>query len=90
MAKKITQADKKAAYAYINEWQKTKYDRFNIVRLKGDKDLLLEIAKKKGMSVNEFINMCINKELKRMRIDLEQLKAEAAAKESSGETDQSV
>lgn len=90
MAKKITQADKKAAYAYINEWQKGKYDRVNIVRLKGEKDLLAEIARGKGMSINEFVNMCINKELKRMKIDLEQMKAEAAAKESTEEADPSV
>lgn len=90
MAKKITQASKKAAYAYINEWQKGKYDRFNIVRLKGEKDLLAEIAKGKGMSMNEFVNYCIDRELKRMKIDLKQMKAEASAKESSEEADQGV
>lgn len=86
----FTKADRSKVFAYINEWQKGKYDRFNIVRLKGEKDLLVEIAKKKGMSMNEFINYCIDKELKRMKIDLEQMKTEASAKESAEEADPSV
>ncbi len=78
--KELTQADRQAAYAYMNNFKREKYDRFVCERPKGDKAPLAAIAKKKGMSMNEFINMCIDKELKRMKIDLEQMKAEAIAK----------
>ena len=62
-------ADKKAAYAYINEYQKKKYDRITILRQQGDKDKLTAIAKEKGYrTVTEFINACIDEKLNRMKI----------------------
>ena len=64
-------ADKQAAYKYVNEYQKTKYDRITIMRNNGDKEKLNQIAKEKGYrSLNEFINSCIDEKLKRMKIEL--------------------
>lgn len=61
-------ADKKAAYAYINEYQKKKYDRITILRPQGDKDKLTAIAKEKGYrTVTEFINACIDEKINRMK-----------------------
>lgn len=64
-------ADKKAAYNYINSYQKEKYDRITILRKAGEKEELAKIAKEKGFrSVNEFVNSCIDEKLKRMKIEL--------------------
>ena len=48
---------------YINEFIKEKYDRINLTVPKGQKEMLKEYARAKGMSVNEFINSLIAKEL---------------------------
>lgn len=62
-------ADAKAAYDYINKYQKEKYDRITILRKSGEKDQLTVIAKEKGYrTVTEFINACIDEKLKRMNI----------------------
>lgn len=63
-------ADKKAAFQYVNEYQKEKYDRITILRPAGQKAKIKEIAELKKMSVNEFINNCIDKELKKSKIEL--------------------
>ena len=63
-------ADKKAAYDYINQYQKEKYDRITILRKAGDKKKIEAIAKEKGMSITQFINMCIDEKLKRMKAEL--------------------
>lgn len=56
--------DKKAAYAYINQYQKEKYDRITILRKSGDKAILTQIAKDKGYrTVTEFINTCIDEKI---------------------------
>lgn len=60
---------KKAAYNYINEYQKKNYDRITILRKPGEKEKLAKIAKEKGYNtVTEFINSCIDEKLKRMKI----------------------
>ena len=62
--------NKKAAYDYINSYQKEKYDRITILRKSGDKEKLTTLAKEKGYrTVTEFINTCIDEKLKRMKID---------------------
>ena len=62
-------ADKKAAYDYINQYQKEKYDRITILRKAGEKERLTQLAKEKGYrTVTEFINSCIDEKLKRMKI----------------------
>lgn len=57
---------------YTNEYQKTNYDRITILRKKGDKQKLKEIALEKYniKSIGEFINLCIDEKLKRMKIEL--------------------
>lgn len=55
---------KKEAYAYINQYQKQKYDRITILRKSGDKEQLTAIAKEKGFrTLTEFINSCIDERL---------------------------
>lgn len=63
-------SDKQAAFKYINEYQKQKYDRITILRKSGEKKQLEEIAKKKGLTVTAFINQCIDEKLKRSGITL--------------------
>lgn len=63
-------SDKQAAFKYINEYQKQKYDRITILRKNGEKKQLEEIAKKKGLTVTAFINQCIDEKLKRSGIVL--------------------
>ena len=59
--------NKKAAYDYINNYQKEKYDRITILRKSGEKERLTKIAKEKGYrTVTEFINACIDEKLSRM------------------------
>ena len=63
-----TDEKKKAAYSYINEYSKEKYDRITILRKAGDKERLTQIAKDKGYrSVTEFINACIDEKLNRIK-----------------------
>ena len=58
---------KKAAYSYINSYQKEKYDRITILRKTGEKERLTKIAKDKGYrTLTEFINLCIDEKLKQM------------------------
>lgn len=62
---------KKAAYEYINNYQKKNYDRITILRKRGEKERLTKIAKDKGYrTVTEFINACIDEKLNRMKISL--------------------
>ena len=61
-------ADKKAAYDYINQYQKEKYDRITILRRAGEKERLTKLAEEKGYrTVTEFINACIDEKIKRMK-----------------------
>ena len=61
-------ADKKAAYDYINQYQKEKYDRITILRRAGEKERLAQLAKEKGYrTVREFINTCIDEKINRMK-----------------------
>ena len=60
---------KKAAYDYINDYQKKNYDRITILRRSGEKEKLTKIAKEKGYnSLTDFINSCIDEKLKRIKI----------------------
>ncbi len=63
--------NKKAAYDYINKYQKEKYDRITILRKAGEKERLLQIAKDEGCdSLTEFINVCIDEKISRLKIYL--------------------
>ena len=60
--------DKKAAYKYINEYQKEKYDRITILRKPGEKEKLTEIAHEKGYrTLTEFVNACIDEKINRLK-----------------------
>lgn len=48
---------------YINDFMREKYDRIGLMVPKGQKEVIKEHAKSKGMSVNEFINSLIRAEL---------------------------
>lgn len=50
--------------AYQNQYNKEKYDRFSLIMPKGKKDEIKKIAKERGMSLNEFINMAIDEATK--------------------------
>lgn len=66
------EGNKKAAYDYINQYQKEKYDRITIIRKTGEKAKLADIAKGKGYrTLTEFINACIDEKLKRYGYDAE-------------------
>ena len=55
---------KRAAFNYINNYQKEKYDRITIIRPKGEKEKLSGIAKEKGYkNLTEFINAAVNSEI---------------------------
>ena len=59
---------KKAAYDYINDYQKKNYDRITILRKFGEKEKLTKIAKEKGYnSLTDFINTCIDEKIKRIK-----------------------
>ena len=59
---------KKAAYNYINDYQKKNYDRITILRKSGEKEKLTKIAKEKGYnSLTDFINTCIDEKIKRIK-----------------------
>ncbi len=61
-------ADKKVAYAYVNNYQKENYDRITITRKAGEKERLAEIAREKGYrSLTEFINTCIDEKINRLK-----------------------
>ena len=58
--------EKQAAFRYINEYQKKKYDRITILRKAGEKQKLDAIAKENGLTLSAFINKCVDEKLKAM------------------------
>ena len=64
--------DKDAAFRYINEYQKEKYDRITILRKSGEKAQLEKIAAEKGFkTLTAFINACVDEKLRRSGITLD-------------------
>lgn len=59
--------DKQAAFKYVNEYQKDRYDRITVMAKKGKKVEYQTAAKLKGMSLSEFIQDCVEKGLARMK-----------------------
>ena len=51
-----TDEKKKAAFDYVNNYQKEKYDWITILRKSGEKAKIDAIAKEKGLSTTQFIN----------------------------------
>ena len=62
--------DVKEGQAYINRYKREHYDRITIMRTKGDKDKLDEIASDRGVSRNELLNWCIDQQLRTLGIKL--------------------
>lgn len=60
-------ADKKAAYDYVNEYQKEKYDRITVMATKGKKAEYQAAAKFKGMSLSAFIMACVDEKIAEMK-----------------------
>lgn len=63
-------ADSRQGQEYINSYMRENYDRITILRTKGDKERLDQIAKDRGVSRNELINWCIDKQLKSLGFDI--------------------
>lgn len=61
--------DKGAAFRYINEYQKEKYDRITVMATKGKKEEYQAAAKLKGMKLSAFVQYCVDKEIDRMKND---------------------
>lgn len=59
----MKKATKKKNEVYRNDFNKEHYDRITIMRSKGDKEKLDEIAAERGVSRNELINQCIDQVL---------------------------
>ncbi len=49
--------------AYQNDYKRDKYDRMELILPKGRKAIIKERAKEAGLSMSEYINMLIEKEL---------------------------
>jgi hypothetical protein len=49
---------------YKNQFNKEKYDRFNLVLPKGQKEVLKELCDSIGMSVNEYVRLLIQEDIK--------------------------
>ena len=59
-------AKKEDAIAYVNKYQKEKYDRITVMAKKGKKSEYEAAAKLKNMKLSAFIQDCVEKELERM------------------------
>ncbi len=65
-------ADTKNSKARIeanNRYNAKAYDRINIAVPKGKKEIIQQIAKKQGESINGFVNRIIDEELKKETLD---------------------
>ena len=60
-------AKKEDEYAYINQYQKDKYDRITVMAAKGKKEEYRQAASLKNMKLSAFIQDCVEKELERMK-----------------------
>jgi len=63
-------ADKKRESEYINAYMKENYDRIVMMRTKGDKDKIKKLASDRGVSLNEFLNWCIDQQLRTLGVKL--------------------
>lgn len=62
-------ADKKAAFAYINQYQREKYDRITLMVKKGKKAEYAAAAKQEGMNLSAFAEMCIDEKISRKVVE---------------------
>lgn len=59
--------DKQAAFDYINQYQKEKYDRITVMAAKGKKSEYQAAAKLKGMSLSAFVMLCVDEKIESMK-----------------------
>lgn len=59
--------DKKAAFNYINAYQKEKYDRITVMAEKGKKAEYQAAAKLKGLSLSAFVMQCVDEKIEEMK-----------------------
>lgn len=60
-------SDKQAAFSYINQYQKEKYDRITVMADKGKKEKYQSAAKISGMSLSAFIMACVDEKIENMK-----------------------
>lgn len=60
-------SDKQAAFNYVNQYQKEKYDRITVMANKGKKAEYQAAAKLKGMSLSAFIMFCVDEKIESMK-----------------------
>ena len=63
-------ASKQKEVEYITNFMKEKYDRVVLLRNKGDKAKLKQIAQERGKSTNEFLNGIIDEWCEKNGVDL--------------------
>lgn len=63
-------ANKQAAFAYNNEYQKEKYERVTVLLKKEKGKALKAYCKEKGVSASAFMEQCLDEKLKRLKIEL--------------------
>ena len=59
--------DKKAAFDYVNAYQKKKYDRITVMAEKGKKDEYQAAAKLKGLPLSAFVMQCVDEKIEEMK-----------------------
>ncbi len=59
--------NKKAAFDYVNAYQKEKYDRITVMAQKGKKAEYQAAAKLKGISLSAFIMECVDEKIQEMK-----------------------
>lgn len=60
-------SEKKAAFEYVNKYQKENYDRITIMAKKGKKLEYKEAAQREGMSLSAFVMACVDEKIKKMK-----------------------
>ena len=60
-------ANKQAAFNYINEYQREKYDRITVMASKGKKAEYHAAAKQSGLSLSAFIMQCVDEKIQSLQ-----------------------
>lgn len=60
-------SNKKAAFDYVNAYQKEKYDRISVMAHKGKKAEYQEAARLQGLSLSAFIMQCVDDKIEEMK-----------------------
>lgn len=60
-------SNKQAAFDYVNQYQKEKYDRITVMADKGKKSEWQAAAKLTGQSLSAFVMACVDEKIENMR-----------------------